>query len=53
MRKQALGILMLDTHFPRIPGDVGNEKSFSFPVVKKTVTGAWYSRGTAACSSPS
>ena len=40
MRKQALGILMLDTHFPRIPGDVGNEKSFSFPVVKKTVTGA-------------
>lgn len=35
-----LGILMLDTHFPRIPGDVGNEKSFSFPIVKKIVTGA-------------
>lgn len=35
-----LGILMLDTHFPRIPGDVGNEKSFSFPIVRKIVTGA-------------
>lgn len=37
---KTLGILMLDTHFPRIPGDVGNEKSFSFPIVKKIVTGA-------------
>ncbi len=35
-----LGILMLDTKFPRIPGDVGNENSFSFPIVKKVISGA-------------
>ncbi len=35
-----LGILMLDTVFPRIPGDVGNEQSFPFPIVKKIVKGA-------------
>jgi len=28
----ALGILMLNTCFPRIPGDIGNPKSFPFPV---------------------
>ena len=28
----ALGILMLNTRFPRIPGDIGNPKSFPFPV---------------------
>lgn len=32
-----LGILMLNTSFPRIPGDVGNPESFSFPVKKKVV----------------
>ena len=31
---------MLDTRFPRIPGDVGNEHSFSFPILKKVVPGA-------------
>lgn len=31
---------MLDTRFPRIPGDVGNACSFPFPVMKKVVTGA-------------
>jgi aspartate/glutamate racemase len=34
---QKVGILMLDTHFPRIPGDIGNATSFPFPVVYKTV----------------
>ena len=28
----ALGILMLNTRFPRIPGDIGNPASFPFPV---------------------
>ncbi|MEM8980392.1 MAG: aspartate/glutamate racemase family protein [Pseudomonadota bacterium] len=32
-----LGILMLDTQFPRIPGDVGNPKSFDFPVLYETI----------------
>ncbi len=35
-----LGILMLDTKFPRIVGDIGNEKSFDFEIVKKVVVGA-------------
>lgn len=28
----ALGILMLDTRFPRVPGDVGNAATWPFPV---------------------
>ena len=27
-----LGILMLDTRFPRVPGDVGNPSTWPFPV---------------------
>jgi hypothetical protein len=30
--EEAIGILMLDTHFPRIPGDIGNPDTFPFPV---------------------
>jgi aspartate/glutamate racemase len=41
---QALGILMLDTRFPRPPGDVGNASSWPFPVQYKVVKGAWVSR---------
>ncbi|MDH3693587.1 MAG: aspartate/glutamate racemase family protein [Gammaproteobacteria bacterium] len=35
-----LGILVLDTGFPRILGDVGNPKTWPFPVIMKTVKGA-------------
>lgn len=35
-----VGILMLDTHFPRVRGDIGNAKTFSFPVSYLTVRGA-------------
>ncbi|MDR2738460.1 MAG: hypothetical protein LBB68_01305 [Treponema sp.] len=34
---QAIGILMLNTNFPRIPGDIGNATTFSFPVVYKII----------------
>ncbi len=36
-----LGILTLDTAFPRIPGDVGAPETFAFPVRHATVTGAY------------
>ena len=35
-----LGILLLDTRFPRIPGDIGNPRSYAFPVRMRTVNGA-------------
>ena len=34
-----LGILMLDTRFPRIVGDVGNEASYGFPVIFRRMEG--------------
>jgi hypothetical protein len=38
---EEIGILMLDTRFPRPPGDIGNAWSFDFPVRYKTVKGAF------------
>jgi hypothetical protein len=35
-----LGILMLDTHFPRPPGDVGNPASWRMPVRHRVVASA-------------
>lgn len=37
---ESIGILMLDTIFPRIPGDIGNAHSYPFPVRYKTVKNA-------------
>ncbi|HWH82353.1 MAG TPA: aspartate/glutamate racemase family protein [Burkholderiaceae bacterium] len=36
----ALGVLMLDTRFPRIVGDIGNPATFGFPVRYRRVPGA-------------
>ncbi len=38
--RQAIGILMLDTIFPRIVGDIGNASTFPFPVRYKVVRSA-------------
>jgi len=35
-----VGILMLETRFPRIPVDMGNAETWPFPVVYKVVSGA-------------
>lgn len=32
-----IGVLMLDTYFPRVPGDIGNAETFDFPVLYKHV----------------
>ena len=36
----AIGILMLEARFPRIPGDIGHAGTFPFPVLYKVVAGA-------------
>ena len=36
----AVGILMLDTRFPRPPGDVGNAATWPFPARYRIVKGA-------------
>jgi hypothetical protein len=43
-----LGILMLDTRFPRIEGDIGNAASFDFPVIYRTLEGIGPSDAVAA-----
>lgn len=40
MRADFLGILMLETRFPRPPGDIGNAATFAFPVRYEIVRGA-------------
>lgn len=35
-----IGILVLDTRFPRVPGDIGNATTFPFPVRYHRVAGA-------------
>lgn len=40
VQKPMLGIMLLDTRFPRIPGDVGNPDSYPFPSRMMTIPGA-------------
>lgn len=39
-----LGVIMLDTVFPRFPGDIGNKDTFDFPVSYEVVKGAFPKR---------
>lgn len=39
-KEKTLGILMLDSKFPRITGDVGSPNTFPFPVKKLIIKGA-------------
>jgi len=41
---ESIGILMLDTRFPRPPGDIGNARSYEFPVRYKIVKKAYTDR---------
>jgi hypothetical protein len=36
-----LGVVMLDTKFPRWPGDIGHPRAFGVPVRQHVVQGAW------------
>jgi hypothetical protein len=38
--RSVLGILMLDTHFPRLAGDIGHPQTFPFAVQRRLVQGA-------------
>jgi hypothetical protein len=38
---QQIGVMMLDTLFPRLPGDIGNAAGFDFPVKYLVVKGAF------------
>lgn len=46
-----LGVLMLDTRFPRLPGDVGHPASFGVPVRHRTIAGALPRRVVASAAS--
>ncbi len=52
-----LGILMLETRFARVPGDMGNATTWPFPVLYRVVRGASAERvvldGRRAFSPPS
>ena len=36
-----LGIVMLDTRFPRLPGDIGHPDAFTVPVNRRVMRGIW------------
>ena len=37
---KTVGVLMLETQFPRLIGDIGNPDGFDFPIIYKTIDGA-------------
>ena len=41
---ESIGILMLDTRFPRLPGDIGNARTYDFPVRYRIVKNAFTER---------
>ncbi|MEM4415653.1 MAG: hypothetical protein QXH32_06805 [Candidatus Caldarchaeum sp.] len=43
-KEPVLGVLVLDTRFPRLVGDPGNEDTYNFPVVLKRVEGAFVNK---------
>lgn len=47
-----LGVVMLDSRFPRLPGDIGNPDSFAFPVSYRRVDGATVGRIVSAEAPP-
>lgn len=47
-----LGILMLETRFPRVPGDIGNAQTWPFPVQFRRVKGATPARAVRADPMP-
>ena len=44
MNKKAIGVIMLNTSFPRIKGDIGNKDTFDFPVIYETIDSATQKR---------
>jgi hypothetical protein len=46
--EKALGVMQLDTRFPRIPGDVSHPDSYEFPIIVKVVTGANFKKAEQA-----
>lgn len=40
----SIGVLMLETKFPRVPGEIGNARTWDFPVLYKVVKGASVAR---------
>lgn len=46
-----IGVLMLDTRFPRPPGDIGHPDSLGVPVRHAVVEGAWPSKVVASADS--
>ena len=48
MARGGVGILVLDTKFPRMPGDIGFAPTWPFPVLYKVVRGASGERVTTA-----